>query len=122
MVGVGTRSMNLDGFRHIFCSLLGKDADSWGLSYYGRIQHKGRFQQVNGSRFGQGSIIGVHLDMWHGTLSFYKNRMPLGKSLVIHSFIVVVANLYVPYMYSVCMSLFSASLFFWSYRFEPVAY
>ncbi|KAK2182650.1 hypothetical protein NP493_342g00022 [Ridgeia piscesae] len=78
MVGVGTRNVDLDGFRHTFCSLLGKDADSWGLSYYGRIQHKGRFQQVSGSRFGQGSIIGVHLDMWHGTLSFYKNRMPLG--------------------------------------------
>jgi len=30
------------------------------------------------SRFGQGSIIGVHLDTWHGTLTFFKNRKCIG--------------------------------------------
>lgn len=33
------------------------------------------------SRFGQGSIIGVHLDTWHGTLTFYKNRHCIGTCL-----------------------------------------
>ncbi|XP_051971115.1 SPRY domain-containing SOCS box protein 3 [Xyrauchen texanus] len=77
MVGVGTSEVNLDQFRHSFCSLLGTDEDSWGLSYTGHLHHKG--SKVNfSSRFGQGSIIGVHLDSWHGTLSFYKNRRCIG--------------------------------------------
>uniref|UniRef100_A0A8C2DA61 SPRY domain-containing SOCS box protein 3 n=1 Tax=Cyprinus carpio TaxID=7962 RepID=A0A8C2DA61_CYPCA len=77
MVGIGTSEVNLDQFKHSFCSLLGTDEDSWGLSYTGHLHHKG--SKVNfSSRFGQGSIIGVHLDFWHGTLSFYKNRRCIG--------------------------------------------
>ncbi|KAG5262380.1 hypothetical protein AALO_G00274540 [Alosa alosa] len=77
MVGVGTSEVNLDQFRHSFCSLLGTDGDSWGLSYTGLLHHKG--SKVSFSpRFGQGSIIGVHLDSWHGTLTFYKNRRCIG--------------------------------------------
>ncbi|KAA0705072.1 SPRY domain-containing SOCS box protein 3 [Triplophysa tibetana] len=77
MVGIGTSEVNLDQFRHSFCGMLGTDEDSWGLSYTGQLHHKG--SKVNfSSRFGQGSIIGVHLDTWHGTLSFYKNRRCIG--------------------------------------------
>lgn len=77
MVGIGTSEVNLDQFRYSFCSMLGTDEDSWGLSYTGQLHHKG--SKVNfSSRFGQGSIIGVHLDTWHGTLSFYKNRRCIG--------------------------------------------
>lgn len=36
MVGIGTSDVNLDKYRHTFCSLLGKDTDSWGLSYTGK--------------------------------------------------------------------------------------
>lgn len=36
------------------------------------------------SRFGQGSIIGVHLDTWHGTLTFFKNRKCIGESCCNH--------------------------------------
>lgn len=77
MVGVGTMEMDLNKYRHKFCSLIGRDAESWGLSYTGMLHHKGHKEQYS-SKFGQGTIIGVHLDMWHGTLSFYKNRKPLG--------------------------------------------
>lgn len=38
MVGVGTSDVNLDKYRHTFCSLLGKDTDSWGLSYTGKMK------------------------------------------------------------------------------------
>ncbi|KAM9539996.1 SPRY domain-containing SOCS box protein 3-like isoform 1-T1 [Salvelinus alpinus] len=77
MVGIGTCDVNLDKYRHTFCSLLGKDDDSWGLSYTGLLHHEG--DKVNfSSRFGQGSIIGVHLDTWHGTLTFFKNRKCIG--------------------------------------------
>ncbi|KAG9342930.1 hypothetical protein JZ751_015146 [Albula glossodonta] len=77
MVGIGTSDVNLDKYRHTFCSLLGKDEDSWGLSYTGLLHHRG--DKINfSSRFGQGSIIGVHLDTWHGTLTFFKNRKCIG--------------------------------------------
>ena len=33
-----------------------------------------------GTMFGQGSLIGIHMDTLHGSLSFYKNRRPLGES------------------------------------------
>ncbi|XP_029953527.1 SPRY domain-containing SOCS box protein 3 [Salarias fasciatus] len=77
MVGIGTAEMNLDKFRYNFGSLLGHDEDSWGLSYTGLLQHKGDKVKFS-SRFGEGSIIGVHLDTWHGTLTFYKNRRCIG--------------------------------------------
>lgn len=103
MVGIGSSDVNLDKFKHTFCSLLGKDADSWGLSYTGKINrngtkqywldtdvftnsdvpfvgllhHKGKKMNFS-SCFGQGSIIGVHLDTWHGTLTFFKNRKCIG--------------------------------------------
>lgn len=77
MVGVGTSEVNLDKFKYSFGSLLGHDEDSWGLSYTGLLQHKGDKVKFS-PRFGQGSIIGVHLDTWHGTLTFYKNRHCLG--------------------------------------------
>ncbi|XP_070847540.1 SPRY domain-containing SOCS box protein 3 [Chaetodon trifascialis] len=77
MVGIGTSEVNLDKFKYSFGSLLGHDDDSWGLSYTGHLQHKGDKVKFS-SRFGQGSIIGLHLDTWHGTLTFYKNRHCMG--------------------------------------------
>ncbi|XP_072229269.1 SPRY domain-containing SOCS box protein 3 isoform X2 [Leuresthes tenuis] len=77
MVGIGTSEVNLDKFQYSFGSLLGHDEDSWGFSYTGLLQHKGDKVKFS-SRFGQGSIIGVHLDTWHGTLTFYKNRHRIG--------------------------------------------
>ncbi|CAO2642232.1 SPRY domain-containing SOCS box protein 3 [Lemmus lemmus] len=77
MVGIGTSDVDLDKYHHTFCSLLGRDEDSWGLSYTGLLHHKGD-KMTFSSRFGQGSIIGVHLDTWHGTLTFFKNRKCIG--------------------------------------------
>lgn len=77
MVGVGTADLDLNKYRHKFCSLIGRDSDGWGLSYTGMVQHKGQKHSFS-SKFGQGTIIGLHLDMWRGTLAFYKNRKPLG--------------------------------------------
>lgn len=77
MVGVSTMNIDLNKYRHAFCSLLGRDEDSWGLSYTGVTHHKAQ-KELYTSKFGQGDIIGVHLDMWLGTMSYYKNRRPLG--------------------------------------------
>ncbi|CAG5117048.1 unnamed protein product [Candidula unifasciata] len=76
MIGVGTKNVELNKYHNTFCSMLGTDADSWGISYDGRVQHEGKKSKYC-SRFGQGTIIGVHLDMWHGTLTFYRNRQSL---------------------------------------------
>ncbi|RUS72777.1 hypothetical protein EGW08_019463 [Elysia chlorotica] len=77
MIGVGTTGVDLNGHNNEFCSMLGLDGDSWGFSYDGRVQHNGKKKDYSG-RYGQGAIIGVHLDMWHGTLTFFKNRTNLG--------------------------------------------
>uniref|UniRef100_A0A667X609 SPRY domain-containing SOCS box protein 3 n=1 Tax=Myripristis murdjan TaxID=586833 RepID=A0A667X609_9TELE len=98
MVGIGTSEVNLEKFKHSFCSLLGHDEDSWGLSYTGFLQHKGDKVKFS-SRFGQGSIIGVHLDTWHGTMTFYKNRQCIGRCFPefwfairnLHNFLVMTA-------------------------------
>ncbi|XP_069703776.1 SPRY domain-containing SOCS box protein 3 [Periplaneta americana] len=77
MIGVGTTKVDLQSSADRFCSLLGSNEESWGYSYLGVIQHKGR-KVLYGQPFGHGSIIGLHLDMWKGTLEFYLNREPLG--------------------------------------------
>ncbi|RUS72422.1 hypothetical protein EGW08_019815 [Elysia chlorotica] len=77
MIGVGTPAVDLNGHHNEFSSMLGIDGDSWGFSYDGRLQHNNRKTDYCG-RYGQGAIIGVHLDMWHGTLAFFKNRRSLG--------------------------------------------
>ncbi|KAG7203332.1 hypothetical protein KM043_010420 [Ampulex compressa] len=77
MVGVGTSKADLTSTREMFCSLLGYDQESWGFSYRGYIQHDGRARKYT-SCFGQGSIVGIHLDTWRGTLQFFINRKPLG--------------------------------------------
>ncbi|XP_046619569.1 SPRY domain-containing SOCS box protein 3-like [Neodiprion virginianus] len=77
MIGVGTSKVNLESFGLTFTSLLGLDSESWGFSYKGDIQHRGQKQKYS-LPFAQGSLVGVHLDTWRGTLEFYLNRKPLG--------------------------------------------
>uniref|UniRef100_A0A1B6EHL9 B30.2/SPRY domain-containing protein n=1 Tax=Cuerna arida TaxID=1464854 RepID=A0A1B6EHL9_9HEMI len=77
MVGVGTKKAQLDKSTYQFCSLLGSDKESWGFSYKGKLQHNGKSEWY-GPPYGKGSIIGIYLDMWKGTLEFFLNRRPLG--------------------------------------------
>ncbi|KAJ8681202.1 hypothetical protein QAD02_016989 [Eretmocerus hayati] len=77
MVGVGTKKADLTSTTDSFCSLLGRDNESWGYSYRGYIQHSGQFKEYTAC-FKQGSIVGVHLDTWRGTLQFFLDRKPLG--------------------------------------------
>ena len=77
MIGIGSSSVNLNNARTAFTSLLGKDSESWGLSYLGTIQHKGEMKQFT-TKLDRDTIVGIHLDMWHGTLSIYNNGRPCG--------------------------------------------
>nr|CAD7397522.1 unnamed protein product [Timema cristinae] len=81
MIGVGTEKVDLLKSEFVFCSLLGLDQESWGYSYKGLIHHDSS-SQVYGGPFSQGSIIGVHLDMWRGTLAFYLNRIFLVQKYI----------------------------------------
>ncbi|KAK4874172.1 hypothetical protein RN001_013532 [Aquatica leii] len=77
MIGVGTSKLVLSNWKLRFSSMLGYDTESWGYSYKGKIQHN-RLMCRYGSYFTIGSLVGVHLDMWTGTLQYYLNRRPLG--------------------------------------------
>lgn len=77
MIGVGTSKIILADWKFKFCSLLGIDSESWGYSYHGNIQHN-KLRRKYGTKFGLGSIIGVHLDMCSGTLEYFLNRKSLG--------------------------------------------
>ncbi|XP_013170284.1 PREDICTED: SPRY domain-containing SOCS box protein 3-like isoform X2 [Papilio xuthus] len=75
MVGVGSGQVPESQFT--FTSLLGQDSESYGLSYLGPVRHDAA--EVRGSvGFCRGSIIGVRVDMWVGTLEFFINRQPQG--------------------------------------------
>ena len=55
MVGLGPDSVKLDSFKQAFISMLGRDQDGCGLSYYGRMQQKGQFRPI-GRKRGSGLI------------------------------------------------------------------
>ncbi|XP_012556406.1 SPRY domain-containing SOCS box protein 3 isoform X1 [Hydra vulgaris] len=77
MVGVGCDGMDLNKYKSQFCSIIGKESNSWGISYFGTVHHNGKTREFT-KKFERGSVIGCHLDLWKGTLSFYKNGEPLG--------------------------------------------
>lgn len=77
MVGVGSEDFDLTKNKDNFTSLLGSTSDSYGLSYNGTVQHNSKVMK-NYSGFCRGSIIGVRLDLWVGTLQFYINRKSQG--------------------------------------------
>lgn len=77
MVGVGTAAVDLRANKYRFVSALGIDNQSWGFSYRGISQHDNE-SRYYGRKFGAGSIVSCHLDLFRGTLEFYLNRTPLG--------------------------------------------
>ncbi|CAG0879832.1 unnamed protein product [Darwinula stevensoni] len=77
MVGVGSKDLDVSQRLVRYCSLLGQDEHSWGLSHLGEIHHKGKVKKYC-QPFGQGCIVGLYLDLWKGTLSYFLNRKPLG--------------------------------------------
>lgn len=77
MVGVCTKEAALETKNYEFVNLLGKDDESWGLSYKGTVWHSGQSWQYC-EPFYDSTVIGILLDMDEGTLTFYKNGKSLG--------------------------------------------
>ncbi|KAK6637761.1 hypothetical protein RUM44_008183 [Polyplax serrata] len=83
MVGVGTENFNINQANERFCNLIGCDSESWGMKFTGSLHHNNTFKNYNTiAGFTMGSIIGVHLNMWNGTLEYYLNRIPLGVAFI----------------------------------------
>lgn len=80
MVGVGTSRAPLCAGSFQYLNLLGRDADSWGLSYRGKVWHAGSSKPYSEPFYEEGTLIGVHLNMEEGTLTFYKDRQSLGPA------------------------------------------
>ncbi|XP_053305269.1 SPRY domain-containing SOCS box protein 3-like isoform X2 [Spea bombifrons] len=78
MVGVGTGRASLHAGNFEYINLLGKDAESWGLSYKGTVWHRGSSRRYTEPFYESGTVIGVHVNLEEGTLTFYKNRQSLG--------------------------------------------
>ena len=77
MIGVGTADVDLSQFKTSFSSLLGKDEETWGLSYFGTFHHAGQAKEYT-TRLERGAVIGVLYDGWNGRLSYFRNNQPLG--------------------------------------------
>ncbi|XP_022837951.1 SPRY domain-containing SOCS box protein 3-like isoform X1 [Spodoptera litura] len=79
MVGLGTNKVNMADSLFTFTSFLGRNGESYGLSYTGALRHNASVTRDNVG-FCKGSIIGVKVDLWQGTLEFYINRKSQGIS------------------------------------------
>ncbi|XP_075977861.1 SPRY domain-containing SOCS box protein 3-like isoform X2 [Anticarsia gemmatalis] len=77
MVGLGTRKVDTVRSRYRFTSLLGQDDESYGLSYTGAVRHSDQVYR-DGPGFCKGTIVGVKVDFWQGTVEFFLNRKSRG--------------------------------------------
>ncbi|XP_078062942.1 SPRY domain-containing SOCS box protein 3 isoform X2 [Mustelus asterias] len=78
MVGAGTKQACLHLGNYTFVNLLGMDSESWGLSYRGTIWHGGLSKRYTEPFYDEATIIGVDLNLYEGTMAFYKNGHNLG--------------------------------------------
>lgn len=63
---------------HRYFLSTGKDTNSWGLSHKGVLWHGNQTRRYTDVILEQGMVIGVHLDLYRGTLSYYINGKPMG--------------------------------------------
>lgn len=78
MVGAGTKQALLHLGNYQFRNMLGMDLESWGLSYKGTVWHGGQSRQYTEPFYETSTIIGVDLNLYDGTMVFYKNGLNLG--------------------------------------------
>ena len=78
MFGIGTEKACLHVDRE-FINLLGKDSHSWGLSHRGVLWHDGKHSPGYTEKFvsDKATKIGILFDGILGTLTYYKDNVPL---------------------------------------------
>lgn len=83
VVGIGCAEVRLSEYSvySVFFSPVGSSSSTWGVSHSGMLCHAGLRQEVY-CRFGQGSIVGVHLDIPRKVADFYVNRRKVCTVLV----------------------------------------
>ena len=76
IIGIATSNFDMESAALSYQSGLGKEeiGESWGYNYQGQMFHKSRIVNNRHPAWGLGSIIGVLLDRWKGTLEYYLNR------------------------------------------------
>lgn len=82
-IGLGCSEIRLrtpDVFS-VFFSMVGTTCSTWGLTQSGAVCHAGEERPVR-RRFGQGSIVGVHLDAVSCRATFFLNRRKLCSTRV----------------------------------------
>ena len=70
-------SVFLNGMSHLIF-LAGLDDHSWGLSYKGTIWEKGKYKKYCEPFYDKDTKIGILLNLYQGTLTFFKNGINLG--------------------------------------------
>lgn len=79
MIGVATSKVQINKNSHDFSHFLGSDDQSWGLTSHCTIRHNQQSMPYHErAAFNEGTLVGVYLNMWEGTLEYYVNRRPLG--------------------------------------------
>lgn len=77
MVGIGSEKLNVSEVLYDYRSLLGGTEESYGISYTGAICQNAMVTH-DSPGFVKGTLIGVKVDMFQGTLEFFLNREPHG--------------------------------------------
>ena len=78
MFGYGTEETRLHYDNFDYVNLIGKDANSWGLSHKGTIWHNNKSQSYCEAFFDKETIVGVLLNTFEGTIEYFINGKCMG--------------------------------------------
>jgi hypothetical protein len=74
--GIGMSNVNQIDATNLIQNSVSKE-NFWGYGSNGTLAHNNEIKQY-GPHFHEGDTLGAHLDLYHGTLEFHRNRKPLG--------------------------------------------
>ncbi len=78
MFGFSTEDTCLHYENYEYVNLIGYDNNSWGLNHNGDVCHNSKTTKFCQKFSEPETIIGILLDFYHNSLSFYKNGVELG--------------------------------------------
>lgn len=78
MIGFGTLNTCLEYKNFEYVNLIGADENSWGLNHKGQLNHNSKLTKYCEPLNEPNTVIGVLLDFFMKTITFYKNGVCLG--------------------------------------------